>query len=121
MYIVHTYIYMHGYIRRPTALHVFMHTCIHTYICIHITHIQKFIHIYIHIYVRGTWWSIGRVEAFRLEGRRGFESCSIRHVGTLDKLPVALRDETPAQYIRAVSGALLSSGGLEEALKKWPE
>ena len=32
------------------------------------------------------------------------------------QLSVALRRETPAQYTRAVSGALLSRSGLEEAL-----
>ena len=32
----------------------------------------------------GHWWHIGRVDAFRLEGR-GSESRSSRHVGTLGK------------------------------------
>ena len=32
----------------------------------------------------GAWERIGRVDAFQPEGR-GFESHSIRHVGTLDK------------------------------------
>ena len=67
----------------------------------------------------GTWWRIGRVEAFRPEGP-GFESCSSRHVGTLGKsltqsclwrFGVKLRHS-----IHAVSGALLSRSGLEEAL-----
>ena len=62
----------------------------------------------------GMWWHIGRIEAFRLEGR-GFESRSSHHVGTLGKslthscLPVELRHS-----ICAVSEALLS--GLVEAL-----
>ena len=63
---------------------------------------------------------IGRVEAFRPEGC-GFESRSSSHVGTLGKslahsclwlFSVKLRHSS----IRAVSGALLSSSGLEEAL-----
>ena len=65
------------------------------------------------------WWLIGRFAAFRLKGR-GFESHSDRHVGTLGKFftcsclwrfGVKLRHS-----IRAVSGAPLSSNGLEEAL-----
>src|SRR6218665_3937785 len=67
----------------------------------------------------GMWWLIVRVDAIRPEGR-GFESRSSRHVGTLGKsltrsclwrFGVRLRHS-----IRAVSGALLSSSGLEEAL-----
>ena len=67
----------------------------------------------------GTWWRIGRVGAFRSEGG-GFDSRSSRHVGTLGKFltrsclwrfGVKLRHST-----RAVSGALLSSSGLEGAL-----
>src|SRR6218665_452307 len=66
-----------------------------------------------------TWWHIGRVEAFRPEDR-GFESCCSRHVGTLGKslthsclwcFGVKL-----LHSIHAVSGALLSSSELEEAL-----
>ena len=67
-----------------------------------------------------TWWRIGRVEAFRPEGR-GFESRSSSYVGTLGKslltrnclwrFGVKLRNS-----IRAVSEALLSNSGLEEAL-----
>src|SRR6218665_3516648 len=62
---------------------------------------------------------IGRVEAFRQEDR-GYESRSSRHVGTLGKslthrclwrFGVKLRHS-----IRAVSDALLSRSGLEEAL-----
>src|SRR6218665_3917298 len=62
------------------------------------------------------WWSIGRVDAFRPKDH-GFESRSIRHVGTLGKsfthrclwrFGVKLRHS-----IRAVSGAPLSSSGLE--------
>ena len=74
----------------------------------------------------GTWWRIGRVEAFRPKGHE-FESRSSRHVGTLGKFlthsslwrfGVKLRHS-----IRALSGAplTLSSSGLEEALYKWPE
>src|SRR6218665_829466 len=67
----------------------------------------------------GTWWRIGRVEAFRPEGR-GFESRSNRHVETFGKsltrsclwgFGVKLRNS-----IRAMSGALMSSSGLEKAL-----
>ena len=66
-----------------------------------------------------TWWCIGRVKAFRTEGR-GFESRSGRYVGTfvrsltyscLWRFGVKLRHS-----IRAVSGALLSSSGLAEVL-----
>ena len=72
----------------------------------------------------GTWWRIGRVEAFRPEGR-GFESRSRRHAGTVGKsltrsclwrFSVKLRHS-----IRAMSEALMISDGLEEALYKWPE
>ena len=67
------------------------------------------------------WWPIGRVEAFRSKGR-GFESRTNRHAGTLGKslthnclwrFGMKLRHS-----IRAVSGAPLSSSGLEEALYK---
>src|SRR6218665_2173007 len=62
---------------------------------------------------------ICRIDAYRPKGR-WFESRSSRHVGTLGKFftrsylwrfGVKLRNS-----IRAVSGAPLSSGGLEEAL-----
>src|SRR6218665_789228 len=68
-----------------------------------------------HYLRKGTWWRIGRVETFRPEGR-GFESHS-SHLGKsltrscLCSFGVKLRHS-----IRAVSGALLSSSGLEEAL-----
>src|SRR6218665_1545787 len=61
---------------------------------------------------------------FQPEGS-GFDSRSSRHVGTLGKslthsclwrFGVKLRHS-----IRAVSGALLSRSGLEEALYKWSE
>ena len=67
----------------------------------------------------GRGWRIGRVDAFRLKGY-GFDSRSSRHVGTLGKcftsscvwrFGVKLRHS-----IRAVSGAPLSSSGLEETL-----
>ena len=67
----------------------------------------------------GSWWLIGRFDAVRPKGR-GFESRSGRHVGTLGKsrtrsclwrFGVKLR-----RSLRAVSGALPSSSGLEEAL-----
>ena len=67
----------------------------------------------------GHWWHIGRFDAFRLKGR-WFESCSSRHVRTLGKyftrsclwrFDVKLRHS-----ICAVSGALMISSGLEEAL-----
>src|SRR6218665_3591581 len=51
--------------------------------------------------LNGTWWSIGRLIAFRPKGG-GFISCSSRHV--------------EGSSIRAVSGAPLSSSGLEKAL-----
>ena len=66
-----------------------------------------------------TWWCIGRVKAFRPEGR-GFESRSSRHVGTLGKsLTCSCLWRFSVKFrhsIRAVSGALLSRSGLEEAL-----
>src|SRR6218665_1017969 len=57
----------------------------------------------------GTWWRIGRVEAFRPEGR-GFESRSRpqrRDLGQVlhSQLPMALRRETPAQYPCCVGSA----------------
>src|SRR6218665_28269 len=65
------------------------------------------------------WWCIGRVEAFRPKGR-GCESRSSRHVGTLSKSltrSYLWRFGVKLPHsIRAVSGALLSGGGLEEAL-----
>src|SRR6218665_3306852 len=69
--------------------------------------------------VCGTRWHIGRVDAFQPKGR-GFESRSSRHIGTLGKsltrnclwyFGVKLQHS-----IRAVSGALLSSRGLEEVI-----
>ena len=66
-----------------------------------------------------TWWHTGWVDTFQPEGH-GFESRSSRHVGTMGKsltrsrlwcFSVKLRYST-----RAVSGALLSSSELEEAL-----
>src|SRR6218665_2369078 len=67
--------------------------------------------------IYGTLWRIGKDEAFRTEGR-GFESRSSRHIGTLGKsltrsclwrFGVKLRNS-----LRAVSGTLLSSSGLQE-------
>src|SRR6218665_3420727 len=71
------------------------------------------------IHKHGTWWRIGRVEAFRPEGG-GFECRSSCHLGTLGKslthsclwrFGMKLRHS-----IRAVSEAPLSSSRLEEAL-----
>ena len=72
----------------------------------------------------GTWWRIGRVEAFQPDGR-GFESRSSRHVGTLGKFLTCsclwrFGVKLPHSF-RAVSAALLSGSGLEEALYKWLE
>jgi len=67
--------------------------------------------------VCGSWWRIGRVDAFRPRGRV-FESWFSRHVGTLSKsltrsclwrFVVKLRHN-----IGAVSGGPLSSSGLED-------
>src|SRR6218665_1815028 len=67
------------------------------------------------IYKSGTWWLIGRTDAFRPKGR-GLESRSSRNVGTLGKsfthrclwrFGVKLRHS-----IRAVSLAPLRSSGL---------
>src|SRR6218665_904610 len=71
--------------------------------------------------VENAWCRIGRVDAFRPEGRES-ESRSSRHVGDLGQvfytqLPVALRLETPTQYPCCV-GNDLSSSGLEEARQK---
>ena len=69
----------------------------------------------------GTWWRIGRVDAFRPKSH-GFDSRSNRHAGTLSKsfthsclwrFGVNFRHS-----IHAVSGAPLSSSGVEEALYK---
>ena len=72
----------------------------------------------------GRVWRIGRVDAFRPKGQ-GFDSRPNRHVVTLGKsftrsclwhFGVKFRHS-----ILAVSGAPLSSSGLEEALLKYPE
>ena len=67
----------------------------------------------------GAWWLIGRFDAFRLKGR-GFESRSSRHVETLGKAfsrSFLWRfGMKPRHSIRAMSGAPLSSSGLQEAL-----
>ena len=69
----------------------------------------------------GHVWRIGKVDAFRPKGH-GFDSRSSRHVGTLGKsfihsclwhFGMKFRHS-----ICAVSGAPLSSSGLEEALYK---
>src|SRR6218665_2241074 len=70
-------------------------------------------------YINAAWGLIGRVDAYRPKGR-GFDSRSRRHAGTLGKsfarsylwrFHVKLRHS-----IHAMSGAPLSSSGLEEAL-----
>ena len=62
---------------------------------------------------------IGRVDAFRPRGH-GFDPRSSRHVGTLSKSfthSCLLRFGVKFRHsIRAVSGGLLSSCGLEDAL-----
>src|SRR6218665_2128167 len=50
----------------------------------------------------GAWWHIGRVDAFRPEGR-GFESRSSRHIGTLSKLLCCVNSGTG--NTRAVVGS----------------
>ena len=69
----------------------------------------------------GAWWLIGRFVAFRPKGR-GFESSSSCHVGTLDKSFTRsclwCFGAKLQHSIRAVSGAPLSSSGLEEAQLK---
>ena len=67
----------------------------------------------------GTWWRIGWVDSSQPEDR-GLDSRSSRHVGTLGK---SLTHSCLWRFgvkllhnIRAVSGALLSRNGLEEAL-----
>ena len=57
----------------------------------------------------GAWWPIGRFDAFRPKGL-GFESCSIRHVGTLgqvlhSQLPVVFWRETLTQNLCCVKSA----------------
>ena len=73
---------------------------------------------------RWTWWHIGRVAAFHPKGH-GFDSRFSYHVGALDKSfnhSCLWRFGTKfRQSIIAVSGAPLSSRGLEEALQKYPE
>ena len=65
----------------------------------------------------GAWWLIGRFDTLRPKGR-GFESCSGRHVETLGKTFTrsCLRCFVMKLSIHAVSGAPLSSSGLEEVL-----
>ena len=67
-------------------------------------------------------WLIGRFVAFRPKGR-GFESRSSLHVhvGTLDKFFTGRclwRFGVKLRHSSAVSGASLTSSGLEEALQK---
>jgi len=70
------------------------------------------------IFIR-VWWLIGGFCAFRPKGLR-LESRSSRHIGTLDKSFIRIcpwRFGVKLRHsIRAVSGAPLSSNGLEEAL-----
>jgi len=72
-----------------------------------------------HMGTRGTSWRISWVDSFQSEGC-GFDSRSSRHVGTLFKSltrSCLLRFGVKLRHtIRAVSGALLSRCGLEEAL-----
>src|SRR6218665_3870889 len=70
-------------------------------------------------HITGTWWRIVRVEAFQPEDC-GFESRSSRHIGTLRK---SLTHSCLWRYgvklrhsILALSGPLLGSTGIEEAL-----
>ena len=67
----------------------------------------------------GRAWRIGRVDAFSQKGH-GFDSRSSRHVGTLGKSFIhscLWRFGMKFRHsIRAVSGAPLSSNGIEEAL-----
>jgi len=67
----------------------------------------------------GVWRRFGRVDAFRPKGN-GFNSCSSPHVGTLGKsFTHSCLWHFGVKFwhsIRAVSGAPLSSSGLEEAL-----
>jgi len=68
-----------------------------------------------------TWWCIGWVDSFQPSSSafsHGFDSRSSRHVGTLGKslthnYGVKFRH---SRATRALSGALLSRSGLEEAL-----
>ncbi len=66
------------------------------------------------------WWSIGRFDTFLRPRGRMFESRSRRYIGTLGKSfthSCSRRFGVKFRYsIRAVSGAPLSSSGLEEAL-----
>ena len=52
----------------------------------------------------GRGWRIGWVDAFHPKGH-GFDSRSSRHVGTLGKLPAALRRETLTQFPCCVGSA----------------
>ena len=66
----------------------------------------------------GTWWHIGWVDTFQPEGRR-FESGASHHIETLGKSLIrSCRWHFGVKLwhsIRAVSEALLSSSGPEEA------
>ena len=66
----------------------------------------------------GAWWLINRFDAFHPKGR-GFESHSSRHIGgDLGQVLLSHFSVKPRHSIYALSGALLSSRGLEEALWK---
>ena len=71
--------------------------------------------------MRGAWWLIDIVDAYRPKGR-GFDSRCNRHVGTLGKFfarSCLWRFDVKLRHsIRAVAWAPLSSSGLEEALQK---
>ena len=75
--------------------------------------------IYCNIAILRRGWRIGRVDAFRPNGH-GFDSRSIRHVGTLYRSfthSCLWRFGVKLRYsIRAVSGAPLRSRGLEAVL-----
>src|SRR6218665_927675 len=89
-------------------------------IYIHLDGIYNILYSYIHVCpICGMWWCISSVKAFRPEGR-GFKSRSTHHIETLGKSltrSCLWRFGVKLQHsIRAVSGVLLSSGGLEEVL-----
>src|SRR6218665_1578125 len=75
----------------------------------------------VYVFIVGHVWRISRVDTFRPKGR-GYDSRSRRHVGTLGKSfthSCLWRFRVKFRHsIRAVSGAPLSSSGLEEALLK---
>ena len=78
-----------------------------------------FVYMFKYLNYVGRWWLIGKVDAFRPKGH-GFDTRTSRHVGTMGRSFIhSCQRRFCVKFrhsIRSVSGAPLSSGGLEEAL-----